>query len=66
MSKVLVISTSLRAGSNSGILAGKLIAGAKDAGHEAERICGGISDSNEAAGKDRAQEAAYEFGRRLR
>ena len=38
MSKVLVISTSLRAGSNSDILAGSLIAGAKDAGHEVEQI----------------------------
>ena len=38
MSKVLVISTSLRAGSNSDILAGSLISGAKDAGHEVELI----------------------------
>ena len=38
MSKVLVISTSLRANSNSDILAERLIAGAKDAGHEVEQI----------------------------
>ena len=36
MSNVLVISTSLRAKSNSDILAERLIAGAKDAGHRAE------------------------------
>lgn len=38
MSKVLVITTSLRAKSNSDILAGRLIAGAKDAGHDIELI----------------------------
>lgn len=38
MSKVLVISTSLRAKSNSDILAEKLIEGTKDAGHEVEHI----------------------------
>ena len=38
MSKVLVISTSLRAKSNSDILAEKLVVGAKDAGHEVEHI----------------------------
>ena len=38
MSKVLVITTSLRANSNSDILAQRLIAGAKDAGHEVEHI----------------------------
>jgi Multimeric flavodoxin WrbA len=38
MSKVLVITTSLRAKSNSDILAERLIAGAKDAGHDVERI----------------------------
>ncbi len=38
MSRVLVITTSLRAGSNSEILAERLIAGAKDAGHEAEHV----------------------------
>ena len=38
MSKVLVITTSLRAESNSDILAERLIAGAKDAGHEVEHI----------------------------
>ena len=38
MSRVLVISTSLRAKSNSDILAGSLIAGAKDAGHEVGQI----------------------------
>ena len=38
MSKVLVITTSLRAKSNSDILAERLIAGAKDAGHEVELI----------------------------
>ena len=38
MSKVIVITTSLRAKSNSDILAEKLIAGAKDAGHEVEQI----------------------------
>ena len=38
MSKVLVISTSLRAKSNSDILTEQLITGAKDAGHEVEHI----------------------------
>ena len=38
MSKVLVISTSLRARSNSDILTERLIAGARDAGHEVEHI----------------------------
>ena len=38
MSKVLVISTSLRAKSNSDILAERLIGGAKDAGHRVEQI----------------------------
>ena len=38
MSKVLVITTSLRANSNSDILAERLIAGAKDAGHEVTRV----------------------------
>ena len=38
MSKVLVISTSLRAKSNSDILTERLIAGARDAGHEVEHI----------------------------
>ena len=38
MSNVLVITTSLRAKSNSEILAEHLIAGAKDAGHQVEQI----------------------------
>ena len=38
MSNVLVISTSLRAKSNSDILAGRLIDGARDAGHQVEHI----------------------------
>ena len=38
MSKVLVITTSLRAKSNSDILAGRLAAGARDAGNEVETI----------------------------
>ena len=38
MSNVLVISTSLRAKSNSDILTERLIAGAKDAGHQVEHI----------------------------
>ena len=38
MSKVLVITTSLRAKSNSDLLAERVIAGAKDAGHEVEAI----------------------------
>ena len=38
MSKVLVISTSLRAKSNSDILTERLIAGAKDAGHQVECV----------------------------
>lgn len=41
MSNVLVISTSLRAKSNSDILTEQLIAGAKDAGHEVEHISKG-------------------------
>ena len=38
MSKILVITTSLRAKSNSDILSEQLIAGATDAGHEVEHI----------------------------
>ena len=38
MSKILVISTSLRAKSNSDILTGRLIEGAREAGHEVEQI----------------------------
>ena len=38
MSKVLVITTSLRAGSNSDILAERLAGGAQDAGHDVEQI----------------------------
>ena len=38
MSRVLVITTSLRARSNSDRLAEELIAGAKDAGHDVEHI----------------------------
>ena len=38
MSRVLVISTSLRAKSNSDRLADEVVRGAKDAGHEAEKI----------------------------
>ena len=38
MSNVLVISTSLRAKSNSDILTEQLIAGATDAGHEVECV----------------------------
>ena len=38
MSKVLVITTSLRTKSNSDILTEKLIAGAKDVGHDVEHI----------------------------
>ncbi|MBQ9545291.1 MAG: flavodoxin family protein [Clostridia bacterium] len=38
MSKVLVVTSSLRAKSNSDILAERLIAGAKDAGHEVECV----------------------------
>ncbi len=38
MSKVLVVTTSLRAKSNSDIFAERMIAGAKDAGHDVEHI----------------------------
>ena len=38
MSNVLVITTSLRAKSNSDILAESLIAGARDAGHQVEHL----------------------------
>ena len=38
MSKVLVITTSLRAKSNSDVLAGRLIDGAKEAGHDVEVV----------------------------
>ena len=39
MSRVLVITTSLRARSNSDRLAEELIAGTRDAGHDVEHIC---------------------------
>ena len=38
MKKVIVISTSLRTGSNSDMLANQFIEGAKAAGHEVEKI----------------------------
>ena len=38
MSSILVITTSLRAKSNSDILADRLIAGARDAGNQVEQI----------------------------
>ena len=38
MSKLLIITTSLRAKSNSDVLAERLLAGAKDAGHDVEMI----------------------------
>lgn len=38
MSNVLVISTSLRSRSNSEVLAERLAAGARDAGHQVEQI----------------------------
>lgn len=38
MKKVIVISTSLRTGSNSDMLANKFAEGAKDAGHDVEKI----------------------------
>ena len=38
MSKILVITTSLRVRSNSDILAERLVAGARDAGHDVEQI----------------------------
>ena len=38
MSKVLVLSTSLRAKSNSEFLAGRLAEGAREAGHQVEQI----------------------------
>ena len=38
MSKVVIISSSLRAKSNSEILAAKVAEGAKDAGHEVETV----------------------------
>ena len=59
MKKVIVISTSLRTGSNSDMLADQFIEGAKAAGHEVEKIseplhdyylgdlcqCGGLSQA---------------------
>lgn len=44
MSNVLVISTSLRARSNSDLLAERLVAGAKEAGHQVEKIS--LKDKN--------------------
>ena len=38
MKRVIVISTSLRRGSNSDMLAERFAAGAKDAGHEVEKL----------------------------
>lgn len=38
MSKILVISTSLRPNSNSDALAGEFVRGAQDAGHDVERV----------------------------
>lgn len=38
MSKILVISTSLRAGSNSDAMADEFVRGARDAGNEVEKI----------------------------
>ena len=38
MKRVIVISTSLRRGSNSDMMADQFVAGAKAAGHEVEKI----------------------------
>jgi hypothetical protein len=52
MSKVLVISTSLRAKKQFGYFAGSL-------------FCGGISDPGEADRKDTEKNEAYQFGKAL-
>lgn len=74
MSNVLVITTSLRPNSNSDILTERLIAGAKDAGHQVEEIslkgknlkfCGGLGGPGEASAKKEALDKAYEFGRSI-
>ena len=70
--KVLIISTSLRGGSNSDILANECAKGAKEAGHEVEFlslkgiVCGGgIDDANTAASHVDVMKKAYEIGKKL-
>ena len=76
MSKVLIITTSLRAKSNSDILADnvceKAVSGLNgwvDCFEKSEfkgtLFCGGINDMGEAAGKEEKLKKAYDFGKAL-
>ena len=75
MKKIIVISTSLRTGSNSDMLADQFIEGAKAAGHEVEKIspeshlagtlfCGGVAPRT-IEGNRKLQEA-YELGKSVK
>ena len=76
MKKIIVISTSLRTGSNSDMLADQFIEGAKAAGHEVEKIypechlagtlfCGGVVAPRIIKGNKKLQEA-YELGKSVK
>lgn len=76
MKKIIVISTSLRTGSNSDMLADQFIEGAKAAGHEVEKIypeshlagtlfCGGVDAPRTIEGNKKLQEA-YELGKSVK
>ena len=76
MKKIIVISTSLRTGSNSDMLADQFIEGAKAAGHEVEKIypechlagtvfCGGVVAPRTIEGNRKLQEA-YELGKSVK
>lgn len=73
MKKVVVISTSLRPGSNSHAMAEQFAEGAKSAGNEVELIslkwkeikfCGGVNDAREISGNSKLQEA-FELGKNV-
>ena len=61
MKRVIVISTSLRRGSNSDMLADKFVEGAKSAG---TLFCGGVNDAREIEGNAKLQDA-YELGKNV-
>ena len=73
MKKVIVISTSLRRGSNSDMLADQFVEGAKAAGNDVEKIsligkniqfCKGVNDAREIEGNPKLQEA-FDLGKSI-
>ena len=65
MKKLMFISTSLRHGSNSDMLADQFVEGAKDKSRLAGTLfCGGVNDAREIEGNAKLQEA-YELGKNV-